>query len=116
MNGFFPAVKGKMRKMALYITSPEYDGNISAACEKIGVARSTYYRWQSDGAYNDFVNYLIKEYTDSETGNVWRAIIKQAKKGDPRAQKLFMELKGLHKQVVDMSGAVVFIGGENELE
>ena len=101
--------------MALYITSPEFEGNISDACKKIGVSRQTYYRWQNDSDYRDFVNYLIEEYTDAETSNVWRAIIKTAKDGDPRAQKLFMELKGKHKQSVDMSGAVVVISGEADV-
>ena len=102
--------------MALYITSPAYRGNVATACKKIGVSRATYYRWQHDSDYLDFVEYLIKEYTDAETANVWRATIKQAKDGDPRAQKLFFELKGLYKQQLDVSGSVVFIEGENKLE
>ena len=100
----------------MYITSPEFDGNVAEACKKIGVSRATYYRWQHDSDYLDFVGYLVKEYTDAETANVWRATIKQAKDGDPRAQKLFFELKGIYKQKVDVSGAVVFIEGESELE
>lgn len=115
-RGYFPAVKGKKRQMALYITSPKYNGNITQACEEIGVSRATYYRWQEDSDYLDFVAYLIKEYTDSETANVWRATISRAKKGDTSAQKLFFELKGLYKQKVDLGGAVVFIEGENKLE
>ena len=104
--------------MAELITSPDFDGNISGACEKIGVARSTFYRWYGEGDFRDYVNFLIERYTESETANVWKATIETAKKGNPQAQKLFFELRGLYKQSVDLKGggAVVIIGGEKDLE
>lgn len=114
-KGFFPAVKGKMRKMALHITSPDYDGNVSKACKDMGVSRSTFYRWQHDGNYIEFVRWLIEEYTKNEEANVWRAVIKKAKAGDTKAQKLYMELIGRYRQTFDVNVPVV-IEGEKDLE
>ena len=54
-NGFYPKVKGKKRKMAEKLASPDFDGNISKLCGEMGVARSTFYRWYEDA---DFVRYV----------------------------------------------------------
>ena len=109
-------VSGKMRKCAEMLTSPEFDGNISKLCEKIGIARSTFYRWYDKEEFKEYIKFLIDRYTESELFNVWKAIIETAKKGNPQALKLFFELKNLHKTNAGENGGVVIISGEEKIE
>lgn len=114
-DGYYPKVTGKRRKAAERLVDPEFDGNISALCKEIGVARSTFYRWMDDADFKGYLDYLITKYTDSELANVWRATIKSAVEGNPSSQKLFFELKGKYKQQVEVGGGVVFISGEDDI-
>lgn len=114
-DGYYPKVTGKRRKAAERLVDPEFDGNISALCNEIGVARSTFYRWMDDADFKGYLDYLITKYTDSELANVWRATIKSAVEGNPSSQKLFFELKGKYKQQVEVGGGVVFISGEDDI-
>ena len=116
-KGFCPAVKGKKRKIAEKLASPEFNGNISELCREFGVARSTLYRWFDDSAFKDYLDFLVEKYTDSELANAWRALVNKANSGNVEALKLFFEMKGKYKQTVDIKGgSVVFISGEDELE
>ena len=116
-KGFYPGVKGKRRKMAEKLASPEFNGNISELCREFGVARSTLYRWLDDSNFTGYLEWLVEKYTDSELANAWKALVKKANGGNVEALKLFFELKGKYKQTVDINGgSVVFIAGEDELE
>lgn len=108
-RGFFPAVRGKKRKLAEEITSPEFDGNISALCKKMKISRQTYYRWLVEADFKDYCEWLISRYTDSELANMWRNVIKAGNKGDVTAMKLYFELTGRFKQQIDISGGVTII-------
>ena len=114
-KGVYPKVTGKRRSAAEKLVDPEFDGNISALCKEIGVARSTFYRWMDDADFKGYLDYLITKYTDSELANVWRATIRSAIEGNPSSQKLFFELKGKYKQQVDLGGGVVIISGEDNI-
>ena len=114
-KGIYPNVTGKRRKAAEILVNPEFDGNISKMCADLGVARSTFYRWLDDSDFMGYVNWLIEKHSDSELGNVWRALIDKAKTGSVDAIKLFFEMKGKYKQQLDISGGVVFISGEDDL-
>ena len=115
-KGYYPKVKGKKRKVAEELASPDFDGNITRLCERHNIARSTLYRWYDDMGFNGYVSYLITKYSDSELANAWRALVKKMKTGNVEALKLFFELKGLYKQQVKVSGdAVVFISGEEDI-
>lgn len=116
-KGFYPQVKGKKRTIAEEITSPWFDGNITALCQRYSINRSTYYRWmREDAAFKGYCEWLIEEYTDAETAKAWRQLIKRIDKGDLDAISLFFKLKGKFVEKVDISGGVTIIGGENDLE
>lgn len=114
-QGIYPNVKGKQRKAAEMLASPEFDGNVSKLCQDLKVARSTFYRWFDNTDFNGYVNWLIEHYTNSELANVWKALIRRAVNGNVDAQKLYFELKGKYKQQLDINGGVVFISGEDEI-
>lgn len=114
-QGIYPNVKGKQRKAAEMLASPEFDGNVSKLCQDLKVARSTFYRWFDNTDFNGYVNWLIEHYTNSELANVWKALIRRAVNGNVEAQKLYFELKGKYKQQLDINGGVVFISGEDEI-
>lgn len=105
-KGYYPAVKGKWRKIAEEISSPEFHGNITALCERHGIARSTYYRKLDDPSFCGYCEWLINKYTDSELANMWRNVIKAGNGGDVQAMKLFFELKGKFKQSIDINGSL----------
>ena len=108
-RGFFPGVKGKKRRIAEEITSPEFDGNISELCRKQNISRQTYYRWLDDMDFRGYCEWLIGKYTDSELANMWRNVIKAGNNGDVTAMKLYFELTGRFKQQIDISGGVVIV-------
>ena len=116
-KGNFPIVTGKKRIMAELITSPEFDGNITKACKEVGIARSAFYRWQEDGNYIEYVNWLLEKYKKSAEPIAWRALIEQMKTGNVKAIKLYMELTEKYKpsMKVENSGAVVVIRGEEDV-
>ena len=114
-NGYYPKVKGKKRKIAEKLASPDFDGNISALCNEMGVARSTLYRWYDDSEFVGYVEWLINKYSDSELPNAWRALIKKANGGNVEALKLYFELKGKYKKEIAIDGGVVFISGEDDI-
>lgn len=105
----------KMRKCAQKLICSDFDGNISKLCEEIGISRSTFYRWYDKKEFKDYINVLIDRYTETELFNIWKAIIETAKKGSPQALKLFFDLKALRNRKIDVSGGVVFISGEDEI-
>lgn len=114
-RGMYPAVKGKKRKLAELLVNPDAELSISEICKEIGISRQTFYNWQNDDNFRNYVNWLIDSYTDSELANVWKALIKKAVSGDVAAQKLYMELKNKYKQQVNIDGGVVIISGEDDL-
>lgn len=73
--------------------------------DSIDVSRGTFYAWKNQQDFIDMVNEKINKYTDRETANVWKALIKEAKKGDPRSVKLFFEMKGKYKDRKEITGA-----------
>lgn len=105
----------KMKKCAQKIVSDDFDGNISKLCEELNIARSTFYKWYDREDFKEYVKTLIKEYTESELINVWKAVVESAKKGNLQALKLFFDFKNLYGKSTD-EGGVVFISGENEIE
>ena len=114
-SGYYPKVKGKKRKIAEKLASPDFDGNITKLCDEEGVARSTLYRWYAESEFMGYVEWLIGKYTDSELANAWRALVKKANTGNVEALKLFFELKGKYKQEIAIDGGVVFISGEDDI-
>ena len=105
-KGFYPKVKGKKRRLAEMLVDPEIKLNITQICEKVGISRATFYNWQQDSDFNDYVNFLIDSYTDSELANVWKALIKRACNGSVDAQKLYFELKNKYKQDIGISAKI----------
>lgn len=108
----------KQVQMAEMLANPESEyASVSEMCRKIDISRNTYYsKWLRDEAFTSYVDELIARYTDAELASVWRALIKQCIAGNVTAIKLFFELKGKYRQQIDVSGGVVFIGGEDKLE
>lgn len=108
----------KQIQMAEMLANPENEyATVSEMCRKINISRNTYYtKWLRDEAFTSYVDELIARYTDAELASVWRALIKQCTAGNVNAIKLFFELKGKYRQQIDVSGGVVFIGGEASLE
>ena len=103
---YYPAVKGKKRKIAEEICNPEFDGNIAKLCAKYKISRTTYYNWLHDGNFTGYCEWLIEKYTDGELANMWRNVIKAGNGGDVQAMKLFFELKGKFKQSIDINGSL----------
>lgn len=108
-KGIYPSIKGKKRKIAEKLASPEFDGNISNLCKEYKIARSTLYRWYDDACFKGYVEWLIERYTDTELANAWRALIKRANCGNIEALKLFFALKDKYKQDINVNNNAVII-------
>lgn len=114
----FGMLSTKQIQMAEMLANPENEcKTVSEMCEQVGISRNTYYsRWLNDEKFTSYVDTLITRYTDSELSAVWRALIGQCKIGNVNAIKLFFELKGRYRHQVDVSGGVIFVGGEDKLQ
>lgn len=103
------------KKMAEMLANPDITGTKSEFCEEVGVNRVTLWKWLKKKEFTDYVSELIDKYTDAELGTVWKALINKCSSGDVAAIKLYFEVKGKYKQQIDISGGVVFMGGEDKL-
>lgn len=88
----FLSLNQKQRKLAEALVNPELKGTISAACEKCGVARSTFYKWMELDDFCAYLEHLVEKYAKGELAAVWRALLARCKKGDVQAIKLYFEL------------------------
>ena len=107
---------GKKRKLAEMLCDPDNNMTITELCNVVGVSRQTFYNWQRDTSFNGYVEFLIDSFTDSELASAWKALIKKAKTGNVEALKLYFEMKGKHKEELNINGNVVFIGGEDDIK
>ena len=107
---------GKKRKLAEMLCDPDNNMTITELCNEVGVSRQTFYNWQRDTSFNGYVEFLIDSFTDSELASAWKALIKKAKTGNVEALKLYFEMKGKHKEELNIKGNVVFIGGEDDIK
>ena len=85
---------GKRAKLAEMLVNPDNTETVTSMCETVGVARSTFYKWLSEPEYLEYIQGLIDQFTDSELAEVWKSLVKECKKGNVQAIKLFFELKG----------------------
>lgn len=108
-------LRGKQRDIAELLVNPEFEGNVTAACKKVGISRNTFYRWLRDPKFKGALESAIDDYTDSELAHIWRSLIQKAESGSVEAVKLYFELKGKYKQQLDLNGGVVFITGEEDI-
>lgn len=99
----------KQKLAAELLADPTFQGTVTELCDRIGVARSTFYRWMENSAYVSFVDEKIGRYANSELSRVWKSLIKNASNGNVKAQKLYFELLGKYKQTVEVEGGPVVI-------
>lgn len=93
-NGTNVMYTGKRKKAAEMLANPDFMGSMTELMATVGVPRTTFYRWLEDENYISYINSLIERYTDSELASVWKALVRECKKGNVQAIKLFFELKG----------------------
>ena len=93
-NGTNNGLTSKQRKAAEMLVNPEFEGSITDLCNKIGVARSTFYRWRDDPDFCRYIDTMIDKYTDGELAAVWKALIRKCLEGNVQAIRLYFELKG----------------------
>ena len=91
---------GKRKKVAEMLANPDFTGTITELIETIDVPRTTFYRWLEDEQYISYINSLIERYTDSELAAVWKSLVRECKKGNVQAIKLFFEMKGKYTEKI----------------
>lgn len=104
---------GKKMQMAKMLADPEFRGTITQLCDKVGVARTTFYDWIGDDEFRAYVDGLIEKYTDGELSRVWKSLMRLIDNGDIQAIKLYFELKGKYKDGVGRKNA---LGTEREID
>lgn len=72
-------------------------GTVTALCQACGVPRTTFYRWMADPTFLQYLEGLIERYTDGALAEVWKALVRECKRGSVPAMRLFFELKGRFK-------------------
>ena len=86
------------KKKLVVETLKESFGNISKACNAVGISRTTFYRWQEED--NDFKEATdnISEYVIDEVENY---LFNQIKSGATAATIFYLKTKGKHRGYVE---------------
>lgn len=93
-------------KLCNMLADPEYRMlTKTSLAQHLGVSRPTLYKYLERKDVQEYTKELVDYYTDGELANVWKALIRQCKRGDVKAIKLYYEMKQLYvppQQVVDL--------------
>ena len=108
-RGMYPNLKPKQRKVAEALCNPENNMTITELCNEYKISRQTFYNWQSDSEFKSYVEWLLKNFTDSALPRAWKEIIKKVEAGNMEAIKMLFEIKGIHKNEISLNGSGVTI-------
>lgn len=86
-----------------YFINPKIN-SITKIAEKAGVSRQTIYDWMDDEEFKQVLDKKIDQYVNSQTANVWKSLIEQARNGSVPAIKLFFEMEGKYKERKEITG------------
>ena len=101
-------IKLKGKKKLMYEALKKTLGNVTLACEQVGIDRSTHYRWLKK--YPTYKK-MIDEIEDITLDFAENALFKQIKEGNTTAIIFYLKTKGkkrgyIEKQEFDLSGSV----------
>lgn len=108
-NETISSLTSKQRKAVEMLVNPEFNGSITDLCQRLNVARSTFYRWRDDPTFCYCLDAEIDKYTDGELAAVWKSLIRKCLEGNVQALRLFFELKGKFDQNNQQDGGVQII-------
>ena len=103
--------------MAELLLNPEDRRTKTDKMKEVGVPRRTFYKWMKDRRYVDYINSQLDQYTNTELPDIWKALIRQAIRGNTQAIKLFFEMKGLYterKELTGRGGGAIEVNSTNE--
>jgi len=91
--------------------------SMDAAAKRVGVTRKSLWKWWKTDTFREAVQDRISELSLAERGPVIRALVEQAKGGDVRAIRLFLQWRGemIERREVDHKQPIRFIVGEQWL-
>lgn len=97
----------KQIELANMLTDPEHKLMTKTdMATKLKISRPTLYTYLERKDLIDYANSLLDYYTDGAVGDVWKALIKTATKGNVGAIKLFFEMKQMYvppQQVAELT-------------
>ncbi len=94
----------KQIKMAELLVNPDDKRSKEAKCAEVDIAFSTLWKWMKDERFVNYVNSQIDKYTNGEVAEAWKALLRQVRRGNIQAIKLFFEMKGLYTERKEISG------------
>lgn len=101
-----PTLSNKQILLCNMMSDPEQRMlNKTDMATKLGVSRPTLYKYLDRKDVQDYIKELVNFYTDGEIGNIWKAHIRECKRGNIQAIKLFYEMKQMYvppQQVIDL--------------
>ena len=108
-RGMYPKLKPKQRKVAEALCNPENDMTITELCREFKISRQTFYNWQSDSDFKSYIEWLIKNFTDSALPRAWKEVIKKVEAGSMDAIRMLFEIKGVYQNEINVKGNGVTI-------
>ena len=114
-RGYYPAVKGKKRKVAEALVDPADERSVTELCKDFKISRTTFYNWQKEMAFMGYVNFLVESFTSSIVPKAWKQIAKKIDKGDMEAIRMLLEVKGKLQKDTNINNNVVIFSGEGDL-
>ena len=86
------------KKKLVVETLKESFGNISKACNAVGISRTTFYRWQDEDEEFKEATENISEYVIDEVEN---CLFDQIKNGATAATIFYLKTKGKHRGYIE---------------
>lgn len=115
LKGMYPGLKPRQKKVAEALVDPDDMRNVSQLCKDFKISRTTFYNWQHEQDFRNYVEYLVENYTTSIIPKAWKEIGKKVEKGEMDAIRMLLEVKGKLQNNSQISNNVVIFTGEDEL-
>lgn len=92
----------RQAKVAEALANPEERRPKSEILKELRVPRRTFYNWMRNPGFVKYLSGVIDTYTDAELPEVWRQLMRQIRRGDTGAIKLYFEMKGKYRQQTEL--------------
>ena len=115
LKDLYPELKPRQRRLAEALVDPDDDRNVTELCKDFKISRTTFYNWQHESDFLGYVNCLIDNYTTSIIPKAWKEIGKKVERGEMKAIRMLLEVKGKLQKSSQFNNNVVVFTGEGDI-
>ena len=84
----------RQRRYMEILADPEERRTQEEIAEELGVKRQTLWNWRQLEGFQKEIRRLVRDHTDQALARVWGSLLRQSKRGDVPAMRLYFQLRG----------------------